>query len=259
MLEYKNLLVELEQGILWVTINRPKDRNALNSETIEELGKALDWAQNNDQTKIIVLEGSGHQSFVAGADIKQLYERDWLESLEPGMQGLYKKIESSTKATIAAVNGYALGGGFELALACDIRVASPNAKFGLPELNLGIIPGGGGTQRLARIVGKGKALEMILTGETINANEAKNLGLIKEIIGVETWRKSIFSLASKIMQKGPVAIRLAKLVVKQGFNQDMETALLIEKLAQTISFATEDRKEGAKAFIEKRKASFSNQ
>src|SRR5699024_7798893 len=131
----------------------------------EDLGAVFNWAEGNEQIRVIVLEGAGDQSFAAGADIKQLYERNWLESLEPGMQGLYKKIEHCSKATIAAVNGYALGGGFELALACDIRVATPNAKFGLPELSLGIIPGGGGTQRLARIAGQGKALEMILTGE----------------------------------------------------------------------------------------------
>lgn len=257
MLDFKNLFVELDQSILWATVNRPLNRNSLNKETLTELETLFDWAEKNDKVRVIVIQGSGQKAFAAGADINQLYERDLLETLEPGMQKVYKTIENSSKATIAAVNGYALGGGCELALACDIRVASSNAKFGLPELNLGIIPGGGGTQRLARVIGMGRALEMILTGEIIGADEAKQIGLVKEVIKDDEWKLSITSLAQKIVDKGPVAVRLAKLVVNQGFNQDMETALLIEKLAQTITFATEDRKEGTKAFLEKRKSDFS--
>ena len=154
---YTNLLVKKEEGIMWLTLNRPETRNALDAKTLLEIDSAFSDAESDNEVRVIVIQGAGGKSFAAGADIKQLHEREALEALIPGMQGLYSKIESCSKVTVAAVTGYALGGGCELALACDIRVATKKAKFGLPELNLGIIPGAGGTQRLSRIVGKGQS------------------------------------------------------------------------------------------------------
>lgn len=258
MVAFDNLLTEVEDGILWLTINRPKERNALNASTLADLVKAFEWIETNEAIRVVVIQGAGGKAFAAGADIKQLYERENLEALEPGIQKVFNTIEESSKVTIAAVEGYALGGGCELAIACDIRVAGENAKFGLPELNLGIIPGGGGTQRLARIVGKGRALDMVLTGDIIDAETAKEYGLVKQVINKEEWKETIQSIAKAIIKKGPIAVRLAKLAINHGYDQDLKTAMMIEKLAQTIAFSTEDRKEGTKAFIEKRTAKFTN-
>ena len=258
MAGYENLLVQIEQGIMWLTINRPEQRNALNQETLQEIERAFNWAEGTDEVKVIIIKGAGEKSFAAGADIKQLHDRKMLEALIPGMQGLYKKIEQSGKVTIAAVQGYALGGGCELALACDIRVASKKAKFGLPELNLGIIPGAGGTQRLSRIIGKGRAMDMILTGKIIDSEEAERIGLVTYLTDESELLQQAEDVASQILKKGPVAIKLAKLVVHKGFDIDMETALMIEKLSQAIAFGTEDKKEGTLAFLEKRPAEFGN-
>lgn len=259
MHQYENLLVQIEQGVMWLTINRPEQRNALNQETLQELGDAFNWAEANDEVKCIIIQGAGEKSFAAGADIKQLHERKMLEALIPGMQGLYKKIEQSGKVTIAAVKGYALGGGCELALACDIRIAAMEAKFGLPELNLGIIPGAGGTQRLSRVVGKGRALDMILTGKIIDGEEAERIGLVTYLTAHDELDAKAEEVASQILKKGPVAIQLAKLSVHKGFDVDLETAMLIEKLSQAVAFGTEDKREGTAAFLEKRTAEFTNQ
>ncbi|WP_436373862.1 enoyl-CoA hydratase/isomerase family protein [Cytobacillus sp. BC1816] len=259
MHQYENLLVQIEQGVMWQTINRPEQRNALNQETLQELGDAFSQADANDEVKCIIIQGAGEKSFAAGADIKQLHERKMLEALIPGMQGLYKKIEQSSKVTIAAVKGYALGGGCELALACDIRIAAKKAKFGLPELNLGIIPGAGGTQRLSRVVGKGRALDMILTGKIIDGEEAERIGLVTYLAPDDELDTKAKEVASQILKKGPVAIKLAKLAVHKGFDVDLETAMLIEKLSQTVAFGTEDKREGTAAFLDKRTAAFTNQ
>ena len=172
------------------------------------------------------------------------------------MSGLYQKIENCQKATIAAINGYALGGGCELAMACDIRIAADHAKFGLPELNLSIIPGAGGTQRLARIIGKGRALDMILTGEMLTAKKAEEVGLVSKAVPMEELWQTVREKAEKILTKGPLAVRLAKVVINRGFNSDMETALMIEKLAQAVLFGSDDKNEGTQAFLEKRQAVF---
>lgn len=259
MHQYENLLVQIEQGVMWLTINRPEQRNALNQETLQELGDAFSWADANDEVKCIIIQGAGEKSFASGADIKQLHERKMLDALIPGMQGLYKKIEQSSKVTIAAVKGYALGGGCELALACDIRIAAKGAKFGLPELNLGIIPGAGGTQRLSRVVGKGRALDMILTGKIIDGEEAERIGLVSYLTADDGLERKAQEIASQILKKGPVAIKLAKLAVHKGFDVDLETAMLIEKLSQAVAFGTEDKREGTAAFLEKRTAEFTNQ
>lgn len=256
---YDNIKVDIEDRICWITLNRPESRNALDANMISEIDAAFDAAEKDEAIRVIVFQGAGEKSFAAGADIKQLQKRTPLEALVPGLQGLYTKIENSTKATIAAVRGYALGGGCELALACDIRIATKKAKFGLPELNLGIIPGAGGTQRLARMVGKGRALDMILTGKMIDGEEAERIGLASYYVPEEARLiEKVKEVAGHILKKGPVAVTLTKMAVHKGFDLDEQSALWIEKLSQAVVFGTEDKYEGTSAFIEKRKAHFKN-
>ncbi|MFJ8064022.1 enoyl-CoA hydratase/isomerase family protein [Psychrobacillus sp. NPDC096426] len=223
-----------------------------------EIDTAFSDAESDNEVRVIVIQGAGGKSFAAGADIQQLHDREALEALIPGMQGLYSKIESCSKVTIAAVTGYALGGGCELALACDIRIATKKAKFGLPELNLGIIPGAGGTQRLSRIVGKGRALDMILTGKMIDGEQAERIGLITYLTDEEGLEETVKKVAADVMKKGPVAIQLVKLAIHKGYDVDSGTAMWIEKLSQAVVFSTEDKKEGTLAFLEKRNANFIN-
>lgn len=255
---YENIIVEKINGIMWLTFNRPEMRNALDSKTLSEIDTAFTDAESDKAVRVIVIKGNGGKAFAAGADIKQLHERAALEMLAPGMQGLYSKIESSSKVTIAAVQGFALGGGCELALACDIRIATKNAKFGLPELNLGIIPSAGGTIRLAKVVGKGRALDMILTGKIIDGEEAERIGLVTYFTEEERFTETIEKVVSDIMKKGPVAIQLVKLSIHKGFDLDSGAAMWIEKLSQAVAFSTEDKKEGTLAFLEKREAKFTN-
>lgn len=255
-MDYQNILVEYEDRIGVIKLNRPEVRNALDAKTLSEIAHALESLENDERIGVIVFTGAGEKSFAAGADIGQLRLKQAKDALVPGMSGLYQKIENCTKATIAAVNGYALGGGCELAMACDIRIAADHAKFGLPELNLSIIPGAGGTQRLARIVGKGRALDMILTGELLTAQKAEDVGLVSRAVSMEELWAAVKEKANKILAKGPLAVRLAKVVVQRGFNADMETALMIEKLAQAVLFESEDKNEGTQAFLEKRKPVF---
>lgn len=256
-MEYENIIVERKSNIAYVTINRPEVRNALNQQTLNEISHSLAELEQDDNVKCIVFTGAGGKSFAAGADIGQLKTRTFLDAFQPGnMQQVYDKIEACKKPTIAMINGYALGGGCELAMACDIRVASTNAKLGLPELNLAIMPGAGGTQRLARIVGKGKALEMILTGKIIDAEEAKMIGLVSEVVSPDELVAKTEEIAEKIMSKGPLAVMLAKLAVHHGADADLKTGLLIEKLSQAVLYESEDKQEGTAAFLEKRQANF---
>lgn len=255
---FQNLIVKVEDGIGIIKINRPELRNTLRKDTLLEIERAIDYHENREDVQVIVITSEGNQSFAAGADIRQLHERTMLEALVPGIQATFRKIELCSKPTIAAINGYALGGGCELAISCDIRIAADHCKIGLPELNLGIIPGGGGTQRLARIVGKGRALEMILTGTLIDAKRAEEIGLVSRAVPYEQLWDAVKETANKIKGKGPVAIRLAKMVINRGYDLDLDSALMIEKLAQTVAFATEDKYEGTKAFLEKRKPEFKN-
>lgn len=254
---YQNIEVNKKGLLAYVTINRPELRNALNKETLQEMIDALHEIKADDTVGCVIFTGKGDKSFAAGADISQLRQKTALDVFKSGgMQEVYDQIEMFEKPTIAMVNGFALGGGCELALACDIRVASVNAKFGLPELNLSIIPGAGGTQRLARLVGKGKALDMILTGKIIDGEEAYRMGLVSEVVSQDELAAKTQEVAGKILAKGPLAVKLAKLVVQSGFDTDQRTGLLIEKLAQAVLFSTEDKNEGTSAFLEKRKPAF---
>src|SRR5690625_2678292 len=256
-MSFTNISVQKEERIAYITIDRPEVRNALNADTLEEIVASLTELENDPHVGSIVLTGEGDKSFAAGADIKQLTKRTAMDAFTTkGMQQVYDLIESCEKPTIAMINGYALGGGCELAMACDIRIASTNAKLGLPELNLSIIPGAGGTQRLARIVGKGKALEMILTGKIITAEEALQVGLVSEAVAPEELKAKTEEYASQILAKGPLAVKLAKLAVNMGTETDIKTGLMIEKLSQAILFNSEDKNEGTNAFLEKRKPNF---
>ncbi|WP_085992224.1 enoyl-CoA hydratase/isomerase family protein [Oceanobacillus senegalensis] len=256
-MDFKNILLIQEESIATVVINRPSVRNAINGETVKDLLSAMEILEQNEQIRVIIFTGSGEKAFAAGADINQLTKRKPMDAFVSGsMTELYQRIESSKKATIAAINGYALGGGLELALACDIRIASENVKLGLPELNLGVIPGAGGTQRLSRIIGKGVALDMILTGEFLLADEAKELGLVSKVVRQEDLLDAAKDKARRITQKGPLAIQMAKIAVQKGNDLDTDTGLLIETLAQAVLYGTEDKVEGTEAFLEKRTAAF---
>ncbi|KAB2333269.1 enoyl-CoA hydratase/isomerase family protein [Cytobacillus depressus] len=253
---YSYIKTEIKDKIGMITINRPEVRNALHLDTLKEIEFVLESWRNNDDVLVVIFTGAGDKSFAAGADIVQLQKRTMLEALQPNMTATYRKIEEYEKATIAAINGFALGGGLELALACDIRIASTNAKLGLPELNLAIIPGAGGTQRLSRLIGKGKAIEMILTGDIVTASQAEEIGLISKAVLLEELMEEAKLLAAKILKKGPLAVRLAKTVIHQGADLDMGTALLLEKFAQTILMGSQDKNEGTQAFLEKRVPEF---
>ena len=255
-MDFQNIVVEKEEDIGFIKINRPEVRNALDSTTYEEIEKALTIFEKDNEIVVVIFTGKGEKAFASGADIKQLQQRRFLDALEPGLQGVCKRIEKSRKVVIAAVNGFALGGGCELALACDIRIASENAKFGLPELNLAIIPGGGGTQRLARIVGKGRALEMILTGAIISAERAEQIGLVSKVVKQESLLEEVREYTRTIVTKGPLALALAKQVVHEGFDLNVDAALMLEKLTQAVVFESEDKLEGTTAFLEKRPANF---
>jgi enoyl-CoA hydratase/carnithine racemase len=254
--EYETILTEVEEGIGKITINRPDVRNALNTQVLGDLRQALAEFRHDREVGVVVFTGAGERSFAAGADIGELRERTALDALASVMQGVYDEIEIFEKPTIAAVNGFALGGGCELAMACDIRIASENARFGLPEVALSIIPGAGGTQRLSRLVGKGKATEMILTGAIIEAEEAYRIGLVTRVAAPEALEEAVRDMADTILKKGPLAVRLAKLAIQAGFETDQKTGLVIERLAQAVLFDTEDKREGTSAFLEKREPRF---
>ena len=256
MAEYETILTSVEENVGTITINRPDVRNALSTQVLGDIRGALAEFRHDDEVGVVVFTGAGDRAFAAGADINELRERTFLDALASLMQAVYDEIEDYEKPTIAAVNGLALGGGCELAMACDIRIASENARFGQPEVNLSIIPGAGGTQRLARLVGKGKATEMILTGEIIGAEEAHRVGLVTRVISCDELVDAVRETARSIMSKGPLAIRLAKLAIRTGLETDLRTGLVIERLAQAVLLTSEDKREGTSAFLEKREPEF---
>jgi len=257
-MEYNNLIVEKKGNILFITINRPKNLNALNSETIKELSKAIDVLNVDKELTGAILTGSGEKAFVAGADIKEFSSFDVKEGMHLAANGqeiLFNKIEKSAKPFIACVNGYALGGGCELAMSCHIRIASENALFGLPELSLGLIPGYGGTQRLTQLVGKGKALEMLMTSSMIKADEAKSLGLVNYVVSMEELVPKAESIMKKISKNAPLAIAKAIEAVNASFEDGIDGYKKeIELFGEC--FGTKDFIEGTTAFVEKRKAEF---
>lgn len=258
-MKYKNILFEVKNGIGYVTMNRPEALNALNTEVLTELADVFGRIDKNDEIFVAIVTGSG-RAFIAGADIAQMSELDEKGGRDMTIQGqrVMDLIESIDKPVIAAVNGFALGGGNELAMACDIRIAADTARFGQPEVNLGIIPGYGGTQRLPRLVGKGMAKKLIYSGEVIDAKEAYRIGLVEEVVAAEELMTAAENLARIIMQKAPIAVKMAKIAINSGLNADLKTAVQLEAEAYTGTFVSEDRTEGMKAFVEKRDAVFKN-
>lgn len=255
---YKNLLVKVEPPIATVTINRPNVLNALDDETIAELWVAFLLLEKNDAVRVILLTGAGEKAFVAGADINELKAADVPGSrvkCEQG-QGLLFKMEQMDKAVIAVINGFALGGGCEIAMAADIRIAADTAKLGQPEVNLGIIPGYGGTQRLPRLVGEGKAKELIFTGEVIDAAEAYRIGLVDKVVPKAELVAEAKKMAEKIASKGPLAIAAAKRAIRLGMSTDLKSGCEYEAAEFSALAASEDKREGTSAFLEKRKANF---
>lgn len=253
---YETLLVDIRDGVAIVTINRPELRNAVSKQVQADLRAALASFRDDDSVGAVVFTGAGSKAFVAGADIGQLGGYTMHTGLDSEMQRLFDEIEDFEKPTIAAVNGYALGGGCELAMSCDIRIASDNARFGLPETNLSVLPGAGGTQRLARLVGTGRAIEMILTGRMIDAGEALSFGLVTAVVPQDGLLDKARETAAQILAKGPLAVRLAKLVVRSGMDADQRTGLVVERLAQALLYTTDDKREGTEAFLAKRRPEF---
>jgi enoyl-CoA hydratase len=256
-MDYQNLLVKKHDGFCQITINRPEKRNALDTRTWHELREAFRDIRRGQHTQTVILTSSGGKAFASGADIQVLKERTNLETLESETHEILNLIENFPGPVIAAIDGFALGGGCELAMACDIRIATRQSKLGQPEVGLGLIPGGGGTQRLQRLVGIAKAKELIFTGESISAEEACRIGLVNKVVeSGEELMSAAMQMADKIGTRGPVAVSLAKLAINAGHNVDIHSGLLLEKLAQSVAFSTQDRIEGTCAFLEKRKPEF---
>ncbi|MFZ5944482.1 MAG: enoyl-CoA hydratase-related protein [Bacillota bacterium] len=258
MSDYNNILIIISEGILTLTINRPKALNALNTETLIEIRDAVKAAANNEEVQALIITGAGEKAFVAGADIAQMKDLNVLDGRNMTILGqeVFTEIENLPKPVIAAVNGFALGGGCEIAMACDIRIASEKAKFGQPEVNLGIIPGYGGTQRLPRLIGKGKAKYYIFTGEMMTAEQAFQFGLVDKVVAPEELINKAKEVAKTIMSKAPVAVMMAKKAINNGLDMDLDSGIAYEAEAYTTTFSTQDRVEGMTAFVEKRKPNF---
>ncbi|SHN56014.1 enoyl-CoA hydratase-related protein [Desulfitobacterium chlororespirans] len=255
---YSNILVDYQEQIALVTINRPKALNALNTLTLQELSQVVDDLANNSLVRVVILTGSGEKAFVAGADIAEMNTKTPLEARLFSQLGqkLMNQIESLPQPVIAAINGFALGGGLELAMACDIRLAGENARFGQPEVNLGIPAGFGGTQRLPRLVGSGRASEILLTAELLDAQEAFRMGLVNRVYPKEELQEQALAMAKKIAAKAPVAVQLTKSAIYKGANMDLISGQDYEAEVFALAFHTEDRKAGFKAFLEKSQAEF---
>jgi enoyl-CoA hydratase/carnithine racemase len=251
-----SIRVDLSDSIATLTIDRPAVKNALNRETVEECLEALGELAGNDEAGVIIITGAGESAFVSGSDINEVRERTRDDGLAAIASSLCSAVDHFPRPTIAAVNGYALGGGCELALACDIRIASEAAKFGQPELGLGIIPAAGGTQRLPRVVGMGWAKHLVLTGEVIDAKQALAIGLVTAVTPAGQLMVRARELAKRILRQGPLAARLAKVALNVSARVDLDSGLLVETLAQAICYASDDKQEAAAAFLEKRKPKF---
>ncbi|MBS1783735.1 MAG: enoyl-CoA hydratase/isomerase family protein [Bacteroidetes bacterium] len=255
---YQTLLTDLQDGTFIITINRPDKLNALNRDVIEELGQAINEVYNNEAIKTVILTGAGEKGFVAGADISEFTALDSAGGAalaKKGQDQVFDKIENCPKPVIAAVNGFALGGGCELAMSCHFRVAAENAKFGQPEVNLGLIPGYGGTQRLTQLIGKGKAMELMMTADMIGAEEAKLLGLVNHVFPLQDLMVETKKLAQKIQTKAPIAISQIIACINEAAKGD-SNGFTNEIKRFGLCFSTADMKEGTAAFLEKRKASF---
>lgn len=257
-MEFKNTIYEKREGIATITINRPQALNALNEETILEMLSELNDAERDESIKVVVVTGAGDRAFSAGADIKMMKDAGSLRARELSRLGqrLTNEIEDLEKPVIAAINGYALGGGLEVAMACDLRIASENARLGQPEINIGLFPGWGGTQRLPRLVGKGMAKEMIFTGKMIDAKTAKELGLVNAVVPADQLKSIVKELATELINRPPVALKLAKELINNSTETNLRLGMVHEAEAFGIVASTEDFKEGTTAFLQKRKPQF---
>jgi enoyl-CoA hydratase len=259
-MSYENILYEVKERIAHITINRPDKLNVLSHQTMRDLKDALTTVKSDNAVDVVILTGSGEKAFVAGADIRELNELDLLTGREFAERGqeIFNLVENLGKPVIAAINGYAVGGGSELAMACHIRIAAEHAKFRQPEVNLGIIPGYGGTQRLARLVGKGRAVELILTGNQIDAQEAYRIGLVNKVVPLSELIPTCEAIARTIQTKAQIAVRLALKAVNMAHETDLSEGQHLEATLFGVCCGTQDFKEGTSAFLEKRKPEFKN-
>ena len=257
-MDLQNILYEKKDQIAYVTLNRPKVLNALNDRTIDELAEVFGDAATDESIRVVILTGTGDKAFAAGADIAELVKCDPVTGAAVSAKGqkVFRTIETMGKPSIAAVNGFALGGGCELAMACSIRIASETAKFGQPEVNLGLIPGYAGTQRLSRLVGRGIALDLILTGRMVDADEALRIGLVSQVVSPDQLMERVEKTAKSLKSKGPIALRVAGEAVDRGYDMEFGDACKLEESLFGILCGTADMKEGCQAFLDKRKAEF---
>lgn len=255
---FDNLLLEKEGMLAVLSINRPQALNALNSDTLAELEQAVEQIDRDPDVKVLIITGAGEKAFVAGADIAYMQPLTAVEGKAFGELGqrVFRKVEELKIPVIAAVNGFALGGGCELAMACDIRIASEKAKFGQPEVGLGITPGFGGTQRLPRLIGEGMAKELVFTADVIDAQEALRIGLVNHVLPAAELMDYCKKMAGRILAKGPLAVRFSKQAINEGMQVDIDRAMTIEAHLFGLCFSTVDQKEGMGAFVDKRKPAF---
>lgn len=259
-MELKNVIFEKEGNIGILTINRPKALNALNSETLQDLNTAIQHIEKENDVYVVILTGAGDKAFVAGADISEMKDLNEEQGKEFGLLGnkVFRRLEKLDKPVIAAINGFALGGGCEISMSCDIRIASSKAKFAQPEVGLGITPGFGGTQRLPRLVGMGKAKELIYTGNIIKADEALRIGLVNKVVDPEELMDEARTMAKKIASNAPIAVKLCKDAIDRGMQVDIDSAIAVEAEDFGKCFSTEDQTEGMSAFVERREKNFKN-
>jgi len=257
-MEFKYIIYEKSEGIATITLNRPEALNAFSKEVVEEIIHALEDVKNDENVRVVVLTGSGEKAFSAGADIKAMTGMTPLKARELSLMGerLCLALENLEKPVIAALNGYALGGGLEVAMSCDLRIAAENARVGQTEINIGLIPGWGGTQRLTRLVGRTKAKELVFTGKIIDAKTAEQLGLINIVAPPDKFKETVRQFALELASKAPVAVRVAKALINKGADIGLDSALALEREGFGVVASTEDLKEGVSAFTEKRKPIF---
>jgi enoyl-CoA hydratase len=256
--EYANIVYEKKEGVATITLNRPRALNALSIALLGELGDAFRDAENDEDVKVIVLTGTGNRAFSAGADIVEIQNMSGIEARDYSLSGqeLTRYMERIKKPIVAKINGLCLGGGHEISMACDFRIASDKAKFGQPEINLAVIPGFGGTQRLTRLIGRTKAIEIDMLGNQIDANEAYRIGLVNKVVPAQNLDKAVDEITQELLSKSPVTLGIMKLAVNKGIEMDLDRGLYYEAECFSSALITEDSREGLKAFVEKRKPEF---